>query len=80
MIIGTTREPNVIEGYSDGTSKVVEWSEVPVTAPRRNYPWEQCSKTGYPDQNPVWLSTWLLIIADNTVHIAINALAIWSLT
>jgi Protein of unknown function (DUF3307) len=34
------------------------------------------TQTGYPDDVPVWLSTWLLIIADNTVHIVCNGLAI----
>lgn len=32
--------------------------------------------TGYPDDVPAWLSVWLLIIADNTLHILINGLAI----
>ncbi len=35
--------------------------------------------TGYPDDGPPWLSVWLLIIADNTLHILINGLAIWML-
>jgi len=34
--------------------------------------------TGYSDDVPAWLSVWLLIIADNTLHILINGLAIWS--
>jgi len=71
--------PNVIVGRTE-TSKVLEWREEGKTYLGRNYLWSMCSKTGYPDTNPVWLSTWLLIIADNTVHIAINALAIWGLT
>lgn len=33
--------------------------------------------TGYPDDVPAWLSVWLLIIADNTLHILINGVAIW---
>lgn len=32
--------------------------------------------TGYPANTPVWLSTWLLIIADNTLHLTINYLAL----
>jgi hypothetical protein len=28
--------------------------------------------TGYPDDVPPWLATWLLIIADNVLHILIN--------
>ena len=33
--------------------------------------------TGYQDDVPVWMSVWLLIIADNTIHILCNGLAIW---
>ena len=32
--------------------------------------------TGYPAETPVWLSTWLMIFADNTAHIIINTAAI----
>jgi hypothetical protein len=32
--------------------------------------------TGHPPTTPVWLSTWLLIIADNTLHLAINYAAL----
>lgn len=32
--------------------------------------------TGYPEGTPAWLSTWLLIIADNILHVILNAVAI----
>jgi len=32
--------------------------------------------TGYSKETPDWLSTWLLIIVDNTWHLLINGLAI----
>lgn len=32
--------------------------------------------TGYPDDTPAWLAVWLLIIADNTLHLLINAAAV----
>lgn len=38
--------------------------------------WSDCQATGYPSQTPIWLSVWLLIIADNTLHLIINYLAI----
>lgn len=38
--------------------------------------WEDCSSTGYHKDVPPWLSVWLMIIADNTLHLAINAFAI----
>lgn len=34
------------------------------------------TNTGYPDDTPVWLSVWLLIIADNVLHILLNGVAI----
>ncbi len=45
----------------------------------KNYPWEpweKCSTTGYPSDVPPWLSVWLLIISDNTIHIICNGLAL----
>lgn len=38
--------------------------------------WEDCSGTGYHKDRPAWLAVWLLIIADNTMHVLINALAL----
>ena len=32
--------------------------------------------TGYPDDTPPWLAVWLLIIADNVIHLLINAAAV----
>jgi len=32
------------------------------------------NETGYPEETPVWLTTWLMIIIDNTVHLVINYL------
>lgn len=43
--------------------------------PRRVEPtptWRECSATGYPPERPIWLAVWLLIVADNTLHLAIN--------
>lgn len=39
-------------------------------------PWEACKKTGYPPETPIWLSTWLFIIVDNTLHVLINGAAL----
>ena len=38
--------------------------------------WADCSTTGYPNDAPPWLAFWLLIIADNTLHLCINYAAI----
>lgn len=39
-------------------------------------PWRFCKKTGYPPGRPDWLCVWLTIIADNTLHLTINYLAL----
>lgn len=36
--------------------------------------------TGYADDVPPWLSVWLLIAADNIIHVICNALALRYLT
>lgn len=33
--------------------------------------------TGYTDDVPAWLSVWLLIVADNTLHILINGAVLY---
>lgn len=38
--------------------------------------WENCKVTGYPNERPAWLAVWLLIAADNTLHLAINYMAL----
>ena len=43
--------------------------------------WEWCKNTGYPsagfpNEVPPWLAVWLMIIADNTMHLAINYCAL----
>jgi Protein of unknown function (DUF3307) len=42
----------------------------------KNGPWLPVTATGYQDDVPSWLSVWLLIIADNTIHLACNGLAL----
>jgi hypothetical protein len=42
----------------------------------RSLKWEDCSALGYHKDRPVWLAVWLLIIADNTIHLSINYLAL----
>jgi hypothetical protein len=39
-------------------------------------PFWVCSGTGYPPTVPPWMATWLLIVADNTLHLIINFLAL----
>jgi hypothetical protein len=45
--------------------------------PKRSRPqWADAKATGYPSDTPAWLSVWLMIIADNTIHLMINTAAI----
>jgi hypothetical protein len=38
--------------------------------------WEDCKATGYPSERPPWMAVWLLIAADNTLHLSINYAAL----
>lgn len=38
--------------------------------------WADCSTTGYHKDTPPWLAVWLMIAADNTLHLAINYAAL----
>ena len=40
------------------------------------FPWRECSATGYHESRPPWMAVWLMIIADNTMHLLINAGAV----
>jgi hypothetical protein len=39
-------------------------------------PLAQMGPTGYPADKPAWLAVWLLIFADNTLHVICNGVAI----
>ena len=39
-------------------------------------PWSECRETGFSPDLPKYLSTWLMIIVDNVVHILINGAAL----
>lgn len=55
----------------DGHTKVYEYDY--------KWAWSNCCDTGYPKQMPTWMSVWLCIVADNTLHITINFLALYYL-
>jgi hypothetical protein len=38
--------------------------------------WLKPTATGYRDDVPAWLSVWLLIIADNILHVVLNGVAL----
>ena len=41
-----------------------------------NRPWSECVLTGYPGERPAFMAVWLLIIADNILHVICNGLAL----
>lgn len=42
----------------------------------KNGPWLPVTATGYQDDKPAWLAVWLLIIADNIMHVICNGIAL----
>ena len=42
--------------------------------------WDDCAATGYPSARPPWMAVWLLIVADNTIHLCCNYAALRYLT
>jgi hypothetical protein len=42
----------------------------------RVLPFSVCAGTGYPPDRPAWLAVWLLIFADNVIHICVNGAAL----
>lgn len=53
---------------------------VPKREARWWHPWSACAGTGYHSDRPPWLSTWLMIIADNVMHVVLNGVALHWLT
>lgn len=46
-------------------------------SPRKYWPeWDRCKETGYDKDRPPFLAVWLMIIADNIIHVLINIGAI----
>jgi hypothetical protein len=40
-------------------------------------PWAECAGTGYHADRPPWMTVWLMIITDNTMHVLCNGLALY---
>ena len=36
------------------------------------HPWSECSQTGFHKSMPDWFATWLMIVADGTLHLTCN--------
>lgn len=60
-------------------ARYVVWAKNFLAPRRSNLPWSDCTGTGYPPDRPPWMAVWLLIIADNIMHVSINAAALYLL-
>ena len=59
-----------------GLARYVVWAKNWLSPRATNPPFSICATTGYPPDRPVWLTTWLLIAADNTLHLICNYAAL----
>ncbi|MFD3955951.1 MULTISPECIES: DUF3307 domain-containing protein [Streptomyces] len=71
VIVGTHA---VIDRYR--LARHLVWAKNQIAPRRFRQPWAECSATGYPAETPPWLAVWLMIIADNALHLLINAAAV----
>lgn len=60
----------------DGTTVCFVCSWHGAAMNREQWTFTECAATGYPPNRPPWLATWLLIIADNTLHLICNGIAL----
>ena len=60
-------------------AKYVGWAKNQIGPPNYWYHFKKANSQGYPKNTPEWLSNFLLFVTDNTMHIIINALAIYYL-
>jgi hypothetical protein len=71
-VIGVTHA--VIDRYR--LARYVVWAKNQLAPRSSRRPWPECSATGYPTEVPAWLSVWLMIAADNIIHLSINLTAV----
>jgi hypothetical protein len=71
VIIGTHA---VIDHYR--LARYVVWAKNLLAPKAYRHLWSECSATGYHRDRPAWMAVWLMIIADNAMHLAINAAAV----
>lgn len=58
-------------------ARYVVWAKNFLAPVGSNPPWIECKDSfGYPPKAPAWLACWLMIAADNILHVGINALSI----
>lgn len=66
----------VIDHYR--LARHVAWAKNLLAPHGYNPPWRTCTVTGYGPDKPAWMAVWLMILADNTMHLIINsAVLVW---
>jgi hypothetical protein len=60
-------------------ARFVVWAKEHLAPSNAWPPWPPTT-TGYPEEKPPWLAVWLMIIADNVMHVLINGAALRWLT
>jgi Protein of unknown function (DUF3307) len=71
VIVGTHA---VIDHYR--LARHIVWLKNQVAPAAFRSKWADCKATGYTPDKPAWMAVWLMIIADNTIHLMINSAAI----
>lgn len=64
----------VIDHYR--LARYLVWAKNLLAPKAHRHPWSECSATGYHQDRPAWLAVWLMVIADNTLHLAINTASV----
>lgn len=72
LVIGGTHI--IIDRYR--LARHVIWVKNLVGPKSYRHPWSECKATGYHESRPAWMAVWLMIIADNTIHLLINTGAV----
>lgn len=72
LVIGGTHA--IIDRYR--LAKHLVWLKNQIAPKSHRFTWASAKATGSPADTPPWLSVWLMIIADNTVHLLINTAAV----
>jgi hypothetical protein len=74
LVIGGTHM--VIDRYR--LARYVIWFSNQIGPKEYRYSWEEAKKNaGYGPNKPAHISVWLLFIIDNTIHLGINAAAVY---
>lgn len=68
----------VIDRYR--LARYVVWAKNQLAPAAHRFPWSEARGTGYHQDKAPWMAVWLMIVADNTMHMLINrwALRRWS--